>query len=177
MSVSAVRKRASAAAPPLKQDLPQPRRLIDGVIVKPLKWIPDERGRLIEVLRADDACFERFGQVYVTTVFPGVVKGWHYHKRQTDYFACVAGMIKLVLYDGRSGSNTRGVVNEFFIGVYHPLLVTVPPLVLHGFKGIGEREAVVMNVPTHPYRRGRPDEYRMDPHSPHVPYDWSRRDG
>lgn len=151
--------------------------MITGVVVKPLKWIPDERGRLMEILRADDDCFERFGQVYVTTALPGVVKGWHYHKRQADHFACVAGMIKLVLYDQRPRSKTRGQVDEFFLGVFHPVLVKVPPLVLHGFKGISDTEAVVINVPTHPYRHQRPDEYRLDPYSPEIPYDWRRKDG
>ena len=150
--------------------------MIKGVVVKPLKWIPDERGRLIEILREDDQCFERFGQVYVTTALPGAVKGWHYHKRQTDYFACVAGMIKLVLYDDRPKSKTRGQINEFFLGIYHPILVKAPPLVLHGFKGISDVEAVVVNVPTHPYNHRKPDEYRMDPHSPEIPYDWRRKD-
>ena len=147
--------------------------MIHGVEVKPLKWIPDERGCLMEILREDDACFERFGQVYVTTVFPGVIKGWHYHKRQADHFACVAGMIKLVLYDNRQDSATRGRVEEFFVGVYHPILVKVPPLVLHGFKGVGTQEAVVINVPTYPYDHQQPDEYRMDPLSPEIPYDWN----
>ena len=151
--------------------------MIDGVVVKPLKWIPDERGRLMEILREDDVCFERFGQLYVTTAFPGVVKGWHYHKRQADYFCCVSGMIKLVLYDNRAGSSTQGRIDQFFIGASHALLVKVPPLVLHGFKGVGDREAIVLNVPTHPYDHRQPDEYRTDPHSPEIPYDWTRKDG
>ena len=150
--------------------------MITGVVVKTLKWIPDERGRLIEILREDDECFERFGQIYVTTALPGVVKGWHYHKRQTDHFACVAGMIKLVLYDQRPASKTTGQIDEFFLGVYHPILVKVPPLVLHGFKGVSDTEAVVVNVPTYPYHHKQPDEFRLDPHSPKIPYDWRRKD-
>ena len=65
--------------------------MIDGVIVKPLKVIPDERGWLMEMLRADDPFFQKFGQCYLTVVYPGVVKGWHYHKKQTDHFVCVQG--------------------------------------------------------------------------------------
>lgn len=151
--------------------------MIKGVVTKALKWIPDERGRLMEIIREDDECFERFGQVYLTTVYSGVVKGWHYHKRQTDHFACVAGMIKLVLYDQRPRSKTHGQINEFFIGPHNPLLVKVPPGVLHGFKGVSEGEALVLNVPTYAYHHRRPDEYRTDPHSPDVPYDWQRKDG
>ena len=173
---SSTPRRAPARAGHAKSSAPSAGNLINGVVVKPLKWIPDERGRLIEILREDDDCFERFGQVYVTTAFPGVVKGWHYHKRQTDHFACVAGMIKLVLYDNRPQSPTRDQVNEFFLGIYNPILVKVPVLVLHGFKGVSEHEAVVLNVPTYPYRHSQPDEYRTDPHSPEIPYDWHRKD-
>lgn len=151
-------------------------RLIKGVRVKRLRVIPDERGRLFEMLRRDDAIFLKFGQVYCTTVNLGVVKGWHYHKKQVDHFVCVSGMIQLVAYDGREGSSTKGVVNEFFIGVHNPLLVQIPPGVYHGFKGLSEPEAVVINIPSEPYHRQRPDEYRVDPHHNDIPYDWSRRD-
>ena len=152
-------------------------RLIKGVRVKLLKIIPDERGRLFEMLRCDEPLFRKFGQVYCTTVHPGVVKGWHYHKKQVDNFVCVAGMIKLVCYDSRPGSSTKGVVNEFFIGTHHPALVQIPAGVYHGFKGISPQEAIVINIPTEPYHHQRPDEYRLDPHQNDIPYDWNRRDG
>lgn len=80
--------------------------MIDGVKVKKLKVIPDERGRLMEILRRDDEIFKKFGQVYATTAYPGVVKAWHYHKKQTDNFTCVSGAIRLALYDARPNSNT-----------------------------------------------------------------------
>ena len=150
--------------------------MIDGVKVKQLKVIPDERGRVMEILRADDEVFRKFGQVYLTAAYPGVVKGWHFHKVQTDYFTCVAGMMKLVLVDQREKSPTRGVVQEFFVGVHNPVLVVIPPGVLHGFKCIGETEALVINVPDELYNRAAPDEYRVDAHSPNVPCDWSRKD-
>ncbi len=151
--------------------------LIKGVLTKPLKVIPDERGRLFEMLRKDDPIFRKFGQVYCTTVNYGVVKGWHYHKKQYDNFVCVGGMIKLVAFDDRPGSPTKGTANEFFIGTHNPLLVQIPPRVLHGFKGLTEPESVVINVATEPYHHGRPDEYRVDPHTGAVAYDWNRRDG
>ncbi|HEY8368353.1 MAG TPA: dTDP-4-dehydrorhamnose 3,5-epimerase family protein [Thermodesulfobacteriota bacterium] len=150
---------------------------IDGVRTKVLKVIPDERGRLMEILRADDEIFVKFGQVYMTTAYPGVVKGWHYHKVQLDNFACVKGMIKLVLYDAREGSRTKGAINEFFIGEHNPLLVQIPAGVYHGFKCISETEAIIVNCPTEVYRYADPDEYRAAPHGSDIPYDWSRRDG
>ncbi len=153
------------------------RRPIDGVRTKALRVVADERGRLMEMLRADDPEFTRFGQVYLTAAYPGVVKAWHYHERQTDNFVCVAGMMKLVLYDDREASPTRGVVNEFFVGDHNPLLVQIPPLVFHGFKCISEREALVVNVPSQPYDHAHPDEFRLDAHDPRIPYDWARKDG
>ncbi len=151
--------------------------MIQGVRTKPLRVIPDERGRLMEMLRADDELFVKFGQVYMTTAYPGVVKGWHYHKVQVDNFVCVKGMIKLVLYDVREGSPTKGEINEFFIGDHNPLLVQVPAWVYHGFKCISETEAIIVNCPTEVYRYTDPDEFRAPPHSPDIPYDWSRKDG
>ncbi len=146
--------------------------MIQGVRVKQLRVIPDERGRLMEILRSDDDLFIRFGQLYMTTAFPGVVKGWHYHKKQVDHFAVVKGMIKLVLYDQREDSPTRGETNEFFLGEHNPQLVQIPNLVLHGFKCTGNEEAIVINCPTELYRYHEPDEFRIDPFSMEVPYDW-----
>ncbi len=152
-------------------------RLIDGVRVKQLKPIPDERGRLMEMLRRDDDIFVEFGQVYMTTMYPGVTKAWHYHKLQHDDFVCVKGMIKLVLYDEREGSPTKGVVNEFFIGDHNHQLVQIPPNVWHGFKNIGESESIIVNIVTKPYNYKEPDEYRLDAHQNHIPYSWARKDG
>jgi len=151
--------------------------MIQGVLTKILKVIPDERGRLMEILRADDELFSKFGQVYITTAYPGVVKGWHYHKKQTDHFSVVKGMIKLVLYDSRIDSSTKGEFNEFFLGEHYPMLVKIPPLVMHGFKCISQEEAICINVPTEPYDYTQPDEFRIDPHQNDIPYDWGRMDG
>lgn len=151
--------------------------MIKDVKIKQLKVIPDERGRLMEILRSDDEVYEKFGQVYMTTAYPGVVKAWHYHKMQDDHFAVVKGMLKLALYDNREGSPTLGEVNEFFMGESNPILLKIPQGVYHGFKGIGTEEAIVINVVTKPYNRQEPDEYRLDPHDNDIPYDWKRRDG
>jgi len=153
------------------------KQLIDGVNVKQLKWIPDERGKLMEILRCDDPMFERFGQVYVTTCYPGVVKAWHYHKNQADNMTVVKGMAKVVLYDPREDSSTRGVVNEFFIGEDNPMLITIPPLVAHGFKAYGTEAAYLINTVTELYNREEPDEFRTDPFVNEIPYDWSLKQG
>ncbi len=151
--------------------------MIEGAMTKKLNLIPDERGRLMEILRRDDGIFGGFGQVYLTTTYPGVVKAWHFHKLQDDFITCIRGMLKLVLYDARNDSKTKGEINEFFIGEFNPLLVKVPRMVYHGWKCISQEEALVINVPTEPYNRETPDEYRVDPHQNDIPYAWDRKDG
>lgn len=151
--------------------------MIAGVKVKQLKLIPDERGFLMEILRRDDPFYRQFGQCYITAAYPGVVKAWHYHRRQTDHFCVVAGMAKVALYDARKESPTKGEINEFFMGEHNRLLVSIPPGVYHGYKNIGETECLLLNIPTELYDYNSPDEFRLDPHSGEIPYDWSRKDG
>ena len=151
-------------------------KLIKGVKTKILKVHTDERGRLAEILRSDDEIFEKFGQIYFTTAYPGVVKAWHYHKLQTDCLFCIKGMSKLALYDNRPVSPTYKMLNEFFIGEHNPLLVVVPPHVYHGYKAISTEESVMINIPTNAYNHDNPDEYRLDAHTDQIPYDWSRKD-
>ncbi|NLX92060.1 MAG: dTDP-4-dehydrorhamnose 3,5-epimerase [Firmicutes bacterium] len=145
---------------------------IEGVMVKKLSFIPDERGRLIEILRRDDPIFEKFGQIYLTTAYPGVIKAWHYHRLQKDYFAVLSGMAQIVLYDNREGSRTRGLVDEFFAGDYNPLLISIPPQVIHGFKALGMKEVLLLNCPTEPYNHAEPDEYRLPVDTPMIPFQW-----
>ncbi|MDI6791380.1 MAG: dTDP-4-dehydrorhamnose 3,5-epimerase family protein [bacterium] len=151
--------------------------MIEGAKIKKLKVIPDERGRLMEIIRSDDDLFIRFGQVYLTSIYPGVVKAWHYHKKQTDNLTVISGMAKLVLYDARKDSSTYNQVQEFFMGRHNPLLVQIPNMVYHGFKGIGVEETLILNCPTEVYHYDHPDEYRVDPHQNDIPYDWARKDG
>jgi dTDP-4-dehydrorhamnose 3,5-epimerase len=151
--------------------------MIKDVMTKQLKYIPDERGRLMEMVRNDDGIFTGFGQVYLTTTYPHVVKAWHYHREQDDLITCVKGMLKLVLYDDREGSPTKGEVNEFFIGEFNPMVVRVPKMIYHGWKCVSEEEAIIINMPTEPYNREKPDEFRLDPHVNDIPYRWERKDG
>jgi dTDP-4-dehydrorhamnose 3,5-epimerase len=150
---------------------------IDGVEIKQLRVIPDERGRLTEMLRSDDDVFEKFGQSYVTTTYPGVVKAWHMHKKQDDNVVCVRGMVKLGLYDGREGSATKGEVMEIFLGEHRPILVHIPKEVYHGWKCVSEYEAYVVNTPTELYDYKEPDEYRLPFDTDEIPYDWELKMG
>lgn len=150
--------------------------MIQGVMTKKLRVIPDERGRLMEILRSDDEIFEGFGQTYVTSALPGVVKAWHYHKLQDDHFCVLVGMMKVALYDAREDSPTRGEVNEFFLGIHNPMVLRIPAGVYHGFKCISETESLCLNVPTRVYDYKNPDEYRLPAHTDQIPYDWNRQD-
>jgi len=151
--------------------------MIDGVRIKKLKVIPDERGRLMEIFRADDELFEKFGQIYVTTTYPGVVKAWHKHEKQSDNMACVMGMVKVVLCDARPKSPTFNEINEFFMGVHASILIHIPAGIWHGWKCMSQEEALVVNAPTEMYNYKHPDEQRLAPHNGGIKYDWNRKDG
>ena len=148
--------------------------MIDGVKVKNLKIIPDERGRLMEILRCDEDMFIKFGQVYMTTAKPNVVKSWHWHKIQTDSFTCISGKMRLALYDAREDSSTKGEINDFEISLDTPMVVQIPPGVYHGFKCISDQEAIVINTVTEPYNYKDPDENRIDAYENDIDYDWSK---
>jgi len=150
---------------------------IYGVKVQKLRLIPDDRGWLMEMLRRDWEVFDKFGQAYVTTCYPGAVKAWHYHKLQTDHFTCVHGIAKLALYDAREDSPTKGMVNEFYIGTLNPILVKIPPLVYHGFTAVGNEMAMITNFPTELYNYEEPDEYRVPYDDPSIPYQWEVKMG
>jgi len=146
--------------------------MIEGVKIKKLRGLVDERGRLIEILRCDEEIFTKFGQVYITTNYPGVVKAWHYHKIQTDNICCAKGIIKVVLYDAREELSTYKEIDEFFIGEYNLLLISIPPGVYHGWKCISEVESIVVSIPTEPYNYDAPDEYKLPPDTKEIAYDW-----
>ena len=148
------------------------KQIIAGVEIKKLQRIADERGYLMEMLRCDDEVFERFGQCYVALNYPGVIRAWHYHKKQNDFFAVVKGEIKVVLYDMREDSPTRGMVNEFFLGEANPILLKIPVGVPHGYKTVGVEPSLLLNFPTQPYDPNDPDEFRMPYDTKDIPYDW-----
>jgi dTDP-4-dehydrorhamnose 3,5-epimerase len=145
--------------------------MIDGVIINSLKQIPDERGKVMHMLRDDSEGFAGFGEIYFSCVYPEAIKGWHIHKKMTLNYAVPQGAIKFVLYDDRSESPTKGEVQEFFLGPENYYLVTVPPMIWNGFKGIGTATAIVANCASIAHD---PDEIdRRDPFDPYIPYDWS----
>jgi len=129
--------------------------LIKGVKIKKLQYNCDDRGRLIEIMKCNWPEFQKFGQVYMTTVYPGIIKAWHKHKIQTDNFVCIKGMAKVVLID-----TSNEMVNEFFIGEHNPQLIQIPPNIYHGFTCVGDKECMIINCCTEAYDSNKPDEYR-----------------
>lgn len=147
--------------------------LIEGVQVVPLRRIPDERGTVYHMLKRTDQHFKEFGEIYFSTVYPDVVKAWHRHREMTLNYACVFGRVKLVLYDEREGSPTRGNLFEVFLGEDNYALVVIPPDVWNGFKGMSAPHAIIANCCTHPHDPAR--SIRLDPSTNHIPYDWAVR--
>jgi dTDP-4-dehydrorhamnose 3,5-epimerase len=144
--------------------------MIDGVIVTPLRQIFDERGKVMHMLRDDSPVFSHFGEIYFSCTRPGAIKAWHLHKRMTLNYAVIHGEIKFVLFDDRPKSSTRGVIQEFFLSPENYCLVTVPPMIWNGFKGIGDITSIVANCATLPHK---PDEIeRRSPFDESIPYDW-----
>lgn len=148
---------------------------IQGVVIKPLRQIPDERGRVMHMLRNDDPDFEKFGEIYFSVVYPGAIKAWHLHTRMTLNYAVVSGMLKLVLYDDRKDSPTKGALQELFIGDQNYCLVKIPHGIINGSKGIGTIPAIIANCATEPHD---PKEIvRIDPFTSDIPYKWDMKHG
>jgi dTDP-4-dehydrorhamnose 3,5-epimerase len=148
---------------------------IDGLVISPRRRIPDERGAIFHMLRDDDPEYGPVGEIYFSMIYPGVVKGWHLHHRMVLRYAVPVGMVKLVCYDDRDGSPTRGNVVEVHTGELAYSLVTIPPLVWNGFKGEGTGPALVANCSSIAHD---PTEIeRLDPFDNDIPYDWSLRHG
>ena len=144
--------------------------MINGVQINPLRQIPDERGKVMHMMKAEDTVFSSFGEIYFSRVYPGAVKAWHLHDRMTINYAVPHGKIKLVLFDDRADSSTNGEIQEIFLGEDNYQLVTIPPFVWNGFKGIGTETALVANCASIPHD---PNEItRLDPDDCFIPYNW-----
>ncbi len=144
--------------------------MIEGVKIIPLRKIPDERGMIMHMLRSTDPHFEKFGEIYFSVAYPGVIKGWHLHTKQTQMYAVIQGMIKLVMYDERKDSKTYGELMEIFTGEDNYQLIRIPVGVVNGYKTIGVKPAIVANCADMPHELN--EMLRYDPHKSHINYDW-----
>jgi len=149
--------------------------MIAGVVVKPLMKIADDRGTIMKMQEANDPEYRGFGEIYFSTVYPGVVKGWHLHRTAVLNYAVIQGMIKLVLFDPREHSPTAGEIQEIYLGDHHYGLVQIPPGVWNAFKGIGTSTAIVADLIT--VTHDADEMERMDPHdNALIAYNWETRD-
>lgn len=145
--------------------------MIDGVVVKPLKKICDDRGMILKMQQSTDKEFAGFGEMYFSTIYPKVVKGWHLHDTAILNYAAVEGMIKLVLYDNRQDSTTRGELMEIVMGEHNYVMVQIPPMVWNGFTCVGNKTAIVADLINIPHEQDI--MHRLDPHNNDViQYDW-----
>ena len=144
--------------------------MIEGVKITPLKQIFDERGKIMHMIRADSEVFTQFGEIYFSCINTGAIKAWHLHKQMTLNYAAIYGEIKFVLYDDRPSSKTKGCIDEYFLSPENYCLITVPPMVWNGFKGIGTKDSIVANCATIPHD---PLEIeRKSAFDNSIPYDW-----
>ena len=149
--------------------------MLEGVKIVPLRQIVDERGKIMHMLKATDPHFIAFGEIYFSCAWPGTVKAWHIHQRMTVNNAVISGRAKLVLYDLRDDSPTRGELQEIFLGEDNYVLAQIPPGIANGYKAYGDKMVILANAGTEPHD---PTEMlRMAPDTDEIPYDWARRDG
>ncbi len=152
--------------------------MIQGVKIKKLKVLKDSRGFLMEILRSDDKIFQKFGQVYLTFCQYGVVKAWHYHKLQDDYFVCLQGRALVGLYDARKGSKTYDKIARFILTAPEEkgqhIVLKIPKGVVHGFTALTKKGAKILNVPTRVYNYKKPDEYRLPWNTVEIRFHWPK---
>jgi len=145
--------------------------MIEGVFIKQLRQIKDERGSVMHMLRCDSPLFNKFGEIYFSVVNPGTVKAWKKHFKSTQHFAVPVGKIKLVIYDDRKDSLSYQKLDAFEIGVSNYYLVKIPPGIWYGFKGLSSFPSVIANCTDLPHD---PTESKnLEPQSQYVPYDWN----
>lgn len=143
---------------------------IEGVVRVPLKQFRDERGAVYQMLKRTDAHFLQFGEIYFSTVRKGAIKAWKNHSRVTVSYACVSGLLRMVLYDERHDSRTRGTITEVLLGPESYFLIVIPPGIWNGFQGLSDTDAVLASCPTEPVDVA--EFSRVNPHSDRIPYSW-----
>lgn len=149
--------------------------MIYGVEIIPLKQIVDERGKVMHMLKSTDPHFEKFGEIYFSCSWPGSIKAWHMHKSMTLNNAVISGRAKLVLFDSRVDSPTKGVLQEIFLGEDNYCLVKIPPKIINGYKSYGDKLVILANCATEPHDKNE-IEY-IDPFDNNIPYEWNLKHG
>jgi len=144
--------------------------MIHDVKITPLKIISDNRGKVMHMLRADSSVFTKFGEIYFSTIYHQSIKGWHLHKESVLNYVCIKGKVKLVLYDDRERSSTKGVWQKLILSPEDYFLVTIPPNIWNGFKGLDKEESIIANCLTQPHNES--EMVRKDPFDKSFNYKW-----
>jgi dTDP-4-dehydrorhamnose 3,5-epimerase len=149
--------------------------MIEGVYLKRLAVHSDDRGFLMEVLRADDPGFATVKQTTYTEAYPGVIKAFHWHKRQVDIWFFAKGMAQVVLYDLRPESATHRQTDVLVMGERAPALLAIPIGVAHGYRVLGNQPAGLFYHTSETYDPADPDEERIPYDDPAIGFDWTTR--
>jgi len=149
--------------------------MIEGVKIKKLVRHCDDRGFFSEVLRDDEGLLKKFGQTSYTETHPGVIKAFHYHKKQDDLWFVCKGMAQVVLHDLREGSPTHGETQVIVAGEDNPCLILIPVGVAHGYRVLGNERVGLLYHTTESYKADDPDEERIDFDDPSIGFDWSTK--
>jgi len=143
---------------------------IEGIKITPLKIISDNRGSVMHMLRSDSDVFQKFGEIYFSTIFKDSIKAWHLHKEATLNYACIFGKVKLVLFDDRTESTTNGLCQELYLSLDSYSLITIPPNIWNGFKGLNDIHSIIANCLTLPHNEK--EMVRLDLNDPKFKYNW-----
>ena len=143
---------------------------IEGVTITKLKKISDHRGSVLPMLRSDSEVFQSFGEIYFSTIFNSTIKAWHLHKKAVLNYACIKGKVKLILFDDRKKSSSFGKFNEFILSPNDYFLITIPPFIWNGFKGLDKTETIIANCISMPHNEK--EMVRKDPLDKNFKYNW-----
>lgn len=147
--------------------------MIQGVILKKLESRFDDRGFLVEVFK--ELNLPAIKQTTYTETYPGVIKAFHWHKKQWDFWFVVKGMAQVVLYDLRKDSPTKGETNVFYLGEKNLVLLVIPPGVAHGYRVLGQGSVGLFYHTSEIYDPKNPDEQRILYADPKIGFDWTTK--
>ena len=146
--------------------------MIHDIKITPLKIISDDRGKVMHMLRKDSAIFDKFGEIYFSTIFKDSIKAWHLHREATLNYACIKGKVRLVLFDDREKSSTKGKYQEIILSPVSYVLVTIPPNIWNGFKNLDNEESIIANCLT--IAHNEKEMVRKDPLDKNFNYNWNK---
>ena len=148
---------------------------ITGVIVKQLKINSDDRGFFAEILKFGEKSFQEIKQTSYTETYPGVIKAFHWHKKQWDIWFVAAGMAQVVLHDLRKKSPTQGETEVIYAGENNRVVIVIPPGVAHGYRVLGRKKVGLFYHTTESYNPRNPDEERIPFGDPKIGFDWTTK--